>query len=141
MPRRWFSAVGIAVIGAVLAASAGTYAGGALRPVLALGAGPMTAVAAGARIFDEPGPAGVWLGPGPAPDYVIGTGWPTEPDPGEAAVADASTADLLPDAPKPAAPVAPWPEDNRPRAPYPSEGGDILAGVGPRPPVEPARPQ
>ncbi len=124
------SVMKIVIIGAVLAGWAGSYAGSAMRPELAVWRGPMAPAPVGAMSFDDSEPAGIWPGPGPAPDYVVGVGWPAEPSADDIAPVEAPPLDY-PD------PV--WtrrdtftavPEDEPwPPAAFPSEGGDILAGV------------
>lgn len=118
----------VLLVGMVVALAAGAGAGDAMRPVLAQPAPAMQPVWAAAA--DPYGtPAGLWSGPGPTPDYVIGTDWLPH-DWAPLVTADVSPADLE-TTPEPL-PYVSAAYDDEPAAPaarYPSEQGDILAGV------------
>jgi hypothetical protein len=85
---------------------------------------------AGATTYSEA--AGVWSVQGPVPDYVVGTDWlPRPPEP--IVLPDVTWPEMEPPGAAAAPPVADaaW-RDEAPtaRSAYPSEQGDILAGVG-----------
>jgi len=118
----------VLIIGVAIAAAAGAAAGGAMRPVLAQAAPPMEAVAWSAGSADYADAAAVWSGNGPVPDYVVGTDYlpqTASPDP----LADVVWPEMEP--PQPSSPSSPTAYEDEPPPPsaYPSERGDILAGV------------
>jgi len=120
----------VLIIGVAIAAAAGAAAGGAMQPVLAQAPHPMEAAAWGAGDAEEAGPAGAWSASAHVPDYVVGTDWlaRTAP-PGQ--MADVVWPEIAPpETPSPPTSYATAYEDEpAPPSAYPSERGDILAGV------------
>jgi len=119
----------VLLVGMVVALAAGVGAGDAMRPVLAQ-PGPAMQPVWDAATDPSGAPAGLWSGPGPTPDYVIGTDWlPHEASP--LVTAEVSPGDLQAAAPEPLPYVSAAYDDDppAPTARYPSEQGDILAGV------------
>lgn len=117
-------------IGASVAAALGLAAGGVLRPNLTLQAGSSQMAANPQPQFDDS--AAMTAYTGPAPDYVVGTDWLPRND---AAIAQALAEAPLP-APEPTYEPPPlrheraeFDADAREPAAYPSERGDILAGL------------
>jgi hypothetical protein len=131
------------IIGVVVAAAAGVAAGDAMRPVLAVAPPPMQAASATAPSAYADA-AGVWDGKGPVPDYVIGADW-TRGDTAPVVSPDVTWPEM--DAPaaelESAAPAAEArPDEPAPQpSSYPSEQGDILAGVHRAPPPDESPPE
>jgi len=119
------------IIGIAISVLAGVAAGDAMRPVLAVAPPPMEPVAWGAGPPSYADSAGVWTGRGQVPDYVVGTDWlPRPPDP--IVLPDVTWPEMERPEPAAAPPAvdAAWRDGPTPPAPaYPSEQGDILAGV------------
>jgi len=120
----------VLIIGVAIAAAAGAVAGGALRPVLAQAPPPMEAAAASPADYADA--AGAWSGNGPVPDYVVGTDYlPQTASP--IPLADVVWPEMEPPQPSPPPPppssATAYKAEPAPPSAYPSEQGDILAGV------------
>jgi len=126
----------VLLVGMVVALAAGVGAGDAMRPVLAQ-PGPAMQPVWDTMADTSATSAGLWSGPGPTPDYVIGTDWlPQEAPP--LVTAEVSPADMqfAPPEPPPYVSDAYDDEPTVHAARYPSEQGDILAGVAVRSAVD-----
>jgi hypothetical protein len=132
--------------GVAVAVVTGLSAGVSMRPVLAQPSAPMQPVMI-SSVEASASPAGYWSGNGAVPTYVVGTDWLPHEPPVTTPVADAEVTPAEELAPPPLpyvdATYLPYVDATYQEAPpepdtsYPSETGDILAGMHPAPAPEP----